>query len=213
MKEQRETRKAERTEPRLRILPLLLEGEEAGAVRKRVVVAARAGCATLVQELNVAGVDGEGLVVGAADKLSVADIVGPCGSAVGLAGEGVALRGSVRGPASAERGGGERPEVAALRALGLDDHEVLVESSKGVDLDGLEEVVDGVAHDNRGRGAEVSWEVAQRHAGSVDLAIVTGEEQVHVLAVGNERLVNRSGAAAGDLAREERLGRTPAVGV
>ena len=193
--------------------PLLLHGEETRAVRKGVVVAARAGSATLVQELQVARVDSEGLVVGAADKLSVGDVVGPGGTAVGLAGEGVALRGSVGCPGTVQRGGGEGPEVAALRALGLDHHEVLVEASKSVDLDSLEEVVGGVAHDDCGLGAEASREVAQRHAGAVDLAVVTGEEQVHVLAVGNERLVNRSGAAAGDLAREERLGGTPAVGV
>ena len=51
------------------------------------------------------------------------------------------------------------------------------------------------------------------HAGAVDLAVVAGEEEVHVLAVTNDSLVNGTSAAASDLASEERLSGTPAVGV
>lgn len=188
-------------------------GKETGAVGELVVVATGAGCAALVQQLQVARVDGEGLIVASADKLSVADIVGPRSTAVGLAGEGVALGGSVGGPGSAERGGGERPEETALGAHGLDDHEVLVEAGEGVDLDSLEEVGLGVAHDDGGGGSEAAREVANGHRGAVDLAVVTAEEQVHVLAVTDHGLIDRAGTAAGDGSGEERLDSSPSVGV
>ena len=188
-------------------------GKETGAVRKLVVVATGAGCAALVQQLQVARVDGEGLVVAAADELSVGDVVGPSGTAVGLAGEGVALGGSVGGPGSAERGGGERPEETAAGAHGLDDHEVLVETGEGVDLDSLEEVGLGVAHDDGGGAAKAAREVVQGHRGAVDLAVVTAEEQVHVLAVTDQGLIDGAGATAGDGAGEKRLDSSPSVGV
>jgi len=195
--------------------PLLLEGKETGPVGETVVVATGVGVAALVQQLQVARVDSHGLVVGDLDQVSVGDVVGPGGTAVGLAGEGVLLGSSVGGPAAAEAGGSERAEVAATRADGLDDHEVLLGGSAldGVDLDSLEEVVLGVAHDDGGGSAEVAGEVALGHAGAVDLAVVTGEEQVHVGTVTDQGLVNGTSAGAGDGSREEGLGRTPAVGV
>jgi hypothetical protein len=52
-----------------------------------------------------------------------------------------------------------------------------------VDLDGFEEVVGGVLHDDGGLRAEAAGEVSDGHAGAVDAAVVAGEEQVHVLAV------------------------------
>ncbi|KAI6766029.1 hypothetical protein HG530_007099 [Fusarium avenaceum] len=169
-----------------RASPLLLEGEQTGTVGETVVVGVDAGVATLVEELEVAGVDGEGLVGAGSDELSVADVVGPGGTAVGLAGEGVALGGSVGGP-------------LAVEAVG--------------DLDGLEEVLLGVRHDDLRGGAEAAGEVANGHAGAVDLAVITAEEQVHVLAVSNDGLVNGASAGVGDVAGEESLGSRPAVGV
>lgn len=140
------------------------------------------------------------------------DIVGPGGTAVGLAGEGVALSGGVGGPAAVEAGGSERAEVTAARTHSLNDHEVTA-ALDSVDLNSLEEVVGGVAHDDGGSSAEAAREVALGHAGTVDLAVVTGKEEVHVVGVTNDSLVNSASAAAGDLAGEESLDGTPAVGV
>jgi hypothetical protein len=145
----------------------------------------------------------------------VGDVVGPGSTAVGLAGKGVLLGGGVGGPVAAEAGGGERTEVATSRANSLDDHEVLGGGSAldGVDLDSLEEVVPGVAHDDGGGSAKVAGEVANGHAGAVDLAVVTCEEQVHVLVVTDDGLVNGTSVGTGDLAGEKGLSRTPSVGV
>jgi hypothetical protein len=191
---------------------LLLERKETGSVRELVVVGVLRRVATLVKELEVARVDGEGLVVGGADEFTVADIVGPGGAAVGLAGEGVALGTSLDSPGTVKAVGGQRAEVATLGSHGLNDHEVLVLALEGVDLHGLEEVVGGVGQDGGG-GREVAWEVALRHAGAVDFAVVAGEEEVHVLAVADERLVDGTSAGAGDGARVQRLGRRPTVDV
>lgn len=195
------------------LICLLLEGEQTRAVRKVVVLATNVGVAALVEELEVARVDGEGLVVAGSDQLSVADVVGPGSAAVGLAGEGVALGTGVDGPGAVEAVGGKGAEVTAVLALGLDDHQVLVESLEGVDLHGLEEVVLGVLEDDLGAAAEAAREVADGHAGAVDAAVVAGEEQVHVLAVTNDSLVNGAEGGVGDLAGEERLSSRPAVGV
>lgn len=191
---------------------LLLEGKETGPVGEAVVVATGVGVAALVQQLQVARVDSHGLVVGDLDKVTVGDVVGPGGTAVSLAGEGVGLSGGIGGPVAVEAGGSERAEVTAVSTLGLDDHEVTA-TLDSVDLDGLEEVLGGVAHDDGGGSAEVAREVGLGHAGAVDLAVVTSEEEVHVLAVTNDSLVNSTSAAARDLASEERLSGTPAVGV
>jgi len=101
-----------------------------------------------------------------------------------------------------------------LRADGLDDHEVLVLSSNSVDLHGFEEVVGGVAHDGGVCGAEVTGEVANWHAGAVDLAVVAAEEEIHVLAISDDSLVDGTGTrGVGDLAGEERLCCSPSVSV
>ena len=141
------------------------------------------------------------------------DVIGPGGAAVRLAGEGVLLAGSLRCPGSAEAGGGVRTEVTSLGADGLDDHEVLLLALKGVDLDSLEEVVLSVRHDD-GRGStEVAGEVTLRHRSTVDLAVVTGEKQVHVVGITNNSLVNGTSVRSSDLSREEGLGRSPSVRV
>jgi hypothetical protein len=143
----------------------------------------------------------------------VADVVGPGGTAVSLAGEGAVLVCSLGSPVSAEGGGGVRTEVTALGANGLDQHEILVLALKGVDLYGLEEVVLGVGHDDSGCGTEVTGEVANGHRSTVDLAVVASEEEIHVLAVTDDSLVDRSGVRSSDLSGEKGLCRSPSVHV
>ncbi|KAK8032274.1 hypothetical protein PG990_002008 [Apiospora arundinis] len=175
------------------------------AVWQQVVIAiVRAGVASLVEELDLAGVDGERLVGARADELAVADVVGPRGAAVRLAGEGVALAPGLDRPGAAQVARGEGAEEAALRPDGLDDHEVAL-ARHAVDLHGLEQVVLGVAEDGLVLGAEAAGEVADGHAGAVDLAVVAAEEEVHVLVVADDGLVD--GARVGlDLALEQGLG-------
>ena len=112
---------------------------------------------------------------------------------------------ALRRPRTAQAGGRERAEVAPVRAHRLDDHQVLVLALDLVDLDRLEQVGRRVAHDRRVVRAEAAREVPDRHAGPVDVAVVAGEEQVHVRAVTDQRLVDRAGAGAGDAAGEQRL--------
>lgn len=165
----------------------------------------------MVEELQIARVDSHGLVSVAADQVAVADVVGPRGAAVRLAGEGRALGRGLRRPRAAQAGGRKRAEEPSVRADRLHDHQVLVLTRDGVDLDGLEQVVGRVAeHDGRGR-AEAAGELADRHARPVDLAVVACEEQVHVRAVADERLVDGARAGARDGARPERLRHSPSV--
>src|ERR1051325_6991104 len=89
--------------------------------QEAVVHAVGAGVAPLVEELQVAWVDGLGLVGVGADEVAVADVVGPGGAAVGLAGEGVALGGGLRCPRTAQAAGGEGAEVASVAAHRLDE--------------------------------------------------------------------------------------------
>jgi hypothetical protein len=195
------------------LLDGVLEGKKTRAVRELVVGSSRLGVTSLVKELEVARVDGEGLVSVGADEITVGDIVGPAGARVCLAGEGRALRSSLRSPRTAEGGGGEGTEVTTVGTLGLDDHEVLVLTLEGVDLDSLEEVVGSVAHDDGGGRAEAAGEVADGHAGAVDLTVVAGEEQVHVLAVTDDGLINSTSAGTRDGTSEQRLSSRPAVSV
>jgi len=53
------------------------EGQETRAVWELVVVTTRAGIATLVEELQLASIDGHRLIGVGADQLSVADVVRP----------------------------------------------------------------------------------------------------------------------------------------
>lgn len=167
----------------------------------------------MVEELQVAGVDGEGLVRVVADQITVADVVGPGGAAVGLAGEGLVLGASLHSPLAIEAAGGEGTEVAAGGPDGLDDHQVLVLAVDLVDLDSLEQVVRSVLQDDLGLGAEVAGEVVNGHAGAVDAAIVASEEEIHVGVIADDGLVDDARAGVGDGTREERLRLGPAVGV
>src|SRR5690606_10149920 len=110
---------------------------------------------TLVEELQVARVDGHGLIRIGANQFAMTDVVGPSGAAVCLAGEGVALGCGLRRPRTVQAGGRERTEVSALRANRLDEHEVSVLALELVDLNPLEEVVGRVGHDRRVVRAEV----------------------------------------------------------
>jgi hypothetical protein len=191
----------------------VLEGKETRAVGKEIVRSSRLGVTSLVEELKVARVDGHGLIGVGTDKITVRNVIGPGGTAVGLAGEGVALRSGLRSPGTTERGGGEGAEVAAVGTLCLDDHEILVLALQSVDLDSLEEVVGGIAHDDGGSTSEAAREVANGHAGTVNLAIVAGKEQVHVLAVTNHGLIDGTGARGSNGASEHGLSGRPAVSV
>jgi hypothetical protein len=54
---------------------LRLEGQHTGAVRQKVVIATRAGASSLVQELQVARIDGHRLVGVGANEIPVANVV------------------------------------------------------------------------------------------------------------------------------------------
>lgn len=167
-----------------------LQGQQAGTVRKQVVAWVLARVAALVQQLQVAWVDCHRLVRVRTDDVTVTDVVRPGRTRVCLTGERLALRRRVRRPAATQACRRERAEIAAVRALSLHNHEVLASARNSVDLYGLEEVGRRVRHDHRARRAEATREVADWHAGAVDTAVVASEEQVHVLAVTNDRLVD-----------------------
>ena len=93
----------------------------------------------------------------------------------------------------------------------FNNHEVLVLAFQRVDLNCFKEVVLGSAKDNGGCSTEVAREVANGHAGAVDLAIVSCKEQIHVLAVTNNGLVNGAGVRSGYLSSEEWLRSGPTV--
>src|ERR1035437_6372282 len=112
-----------------------------------VVARAAANLEALVEQLEIAWVDGHGLVGIVANQVPVADVVGPGGAAVGFAGKGIAFRCGIRRPRTTETGCGIRAEVPPVGADRLDDHEVLVLSLERVDLNSLEQVVRGPAHD------------------------------------------------------------------
>jgi len=194
-------------------LPLLLESKDTGTVRQKNVFGVLAGVTSLVEQLQVAGIDSERLISVHTNKLSVTDVVGPGSTAVRLASEWVALCSSIRRPRPAKAAGRERTEVPTLRPNGLDYHQVLVLALYLVHLDSLEQVVGRVGQDDGRRTTEAAREVANRHAGSVNLAVVSSEEQVHVRAVSDQRLVNGTSARAGDGACEQGLGRGPPIGI
>lgn len=72
-------------------------------------------------------------------------------------------------------------------------------------LDCLKKIVGIGAHDGFSGGTEVAWEVPDGHAGAVDHAVVTGEEEVHIFAVADEGLINGPSARVGETARVEGL--------
>jgi hypothetical protein len=172
----------------------------------------RGGGASLVQELEAAGVDRHGLVVGGADEVAVADVVGPSGAAVSLASEGGSLGGGLRRPRAGQARGREGAEVAPIRTDRLDDHEVLALALHRVHLYGLEQVVGRVTQDDGRCRTKAAREIADGHASAVDVAVVTSEEEVHVRAVADEGLVDGAGGARYS-PREERLRRGPPVRV
>lgn len=141
------------------------------------------------------------------------DVVGPGRAAVGFARERCVLVTGLESPFAVETVGGEGAEVPALQTDGFDNHEVLVLALDGVDLYGLEEVLQSVLEDDFVFGAEAGGEIVEGHARAVDSAIVAGEEQVHVLVVADQGLVDDIGLGVRDAAREENLFRPPAVGV
>jgi hypothetical protein len=82
-----------------RLAALALQRQQSRPVRPLAVVAAAgAGCAALVQQLQVARVHREGLVRVDADQVAVADVVGPGGARVGLAGERAVFCRGLRSP-------------------------------------------------------------------------------------------------------------------
>jgi hypothetical protein len=194
-------------------LGLALESKKTRAVREEVIARVRTRVAALVEELEVAWVDREGLVRVRPDDVAVADVIRPGRTRVRLAGERLALRCCLRRPCAAEAGRRERAEETAVRTLSLDDHQVLVLALDGVHLNGLEQVARRVRHDDRAGRAEAAGEVADRHARAVDFAVVAGEEQVHVRAVADERLVDGARAGTGDRAREQCVRAGPPVRV
>lgn len=191
----------------------LLQGQDTGLVWQQVVVTTGGGIAALVQQLQIARVHSKGLVRVTADQIAVADIVGPGGATVGLASEGLVLARCLWSPFTIQAVGREGAEIASVGANGLHDHQILVLATDRVDLDRFEEVVGGVAQDGLGFSAEVAGEVANGHAGAVDLAIVAGEEKVHVGIVADEGLVDRASIRVGDGSREERARRGPPIRV
>ncbi len=191
-----------------------LQRQQARLVRQTIIVAAGPRPA-LVQQLQVARVDGEGLVGAGADEVAVGDVGRPARAAVGLAREGGALARRLRRPGPRQAAGGVGAEVAAVGADRLDEHEVLGGAlpGHGVHLHGLEDVVGSAAEDDGGGCAEVAREVTNGHACAVDLAVVAREEEVHVGAVADDGLVDHAGAGVRDGAGEERLRGRPAVGI
>lgn len=187
----------------------MLQSQQTRSVRQKVIGAPRVSRPSLVQELQVARINRHGLIRIAANQVTVANVVGPSSAAVRLASEGLALTCSLRSPRAAQAVGGEGSEIASICSDGLDDHEILVGARDGVDLNGLKQVVGRIAHDHRRGRAKVAGEVSNRHARPVDFAIVSCEEQVHVGAVANDRLVDS--ARSGDGAGEERLRRRPST--
>jgi hypothetical protein len=172
---------------------LFLQREQARSPRDGVVVArAAADLEALIEHLQIARVDGSGLVGIVPDQIPMADVVGPGGAAVGFAGEGIALGCGQRSPRTSEAGRGEGLEVSPVAPDALDEHEVLVRSLDRVDFYRLEQVVCAHAHDGRVRAAEIAREVSDRHTGSVDASIVPGEEQVCIRAVADHHLVDRT---------------------
>lgn len=144
----------------------------------------------MVQQLQVARIDGLCLIRIATDDISVTDIVGPSSTTVCLSGEWVGFGGSLWSPRAAQAGGSEGTEITTLGSDGLDDHEISVLTLDGVNFDSLEKVVGGVGHDDGECGTEAAWEVSNGHAGAVDSAVVSAEEEIHVGAITDECLID-----------------------
>jgi hypothetical protein len=190
---------------------LSLQRQHTRPIRQLPIIPTRAGRPTLIQQLQIARVDSKRLVRIIPPQIAVGDIIRPGRAAIGFPSKRILLGRSLRGPAAAETGRSERAEVAPVGPDGFDDHEVFLLALEGVDLHGFEEVVCAVRHHGYVVGSKAAREVADGHAGAVDFAVVAAEKQVHVLAVGDERLVDRPCAGARDAAREQRLRGRPRV--
>src|SRR4051812_18595125 len=79
-------------------LDLAIEGQQARPVRQEAVIATGAGGPSLIEKLQIAGIDGHSLIGVVANQIAMADVVGPRGTAVGLAGEGIAFGCGLRRP-------------------------------------------------------------------------------------------------------------------
>lgn len=87
--------------------PLFLESKESWTVWKLVVFRVLVGVTTLVQQLQVAWVNGVCLVSIAGDKLSMTDVVRPASSRIRLAREWSAFSCGVRRPLAIKAGSRE----------------------------------------------------------------------------------------------------------
>jgi hypothetical protein len=192
---------------------LSLQRQNTGPVRKLAVVTTGARRTSLVQQLQVARVNREGLIWVITPQITVTDIVRPRRATVCFTRERVLLRRCLGRPVATQTCRGEGPEVSSVVANRLDNHEVLLLALERVHLHRFEQVVGAIAHHGNVVGSKTTREVADRHAGSVDLAVVAAEEQVHVGRVGNQRLVDWTSAGSGDAAGKKCLRRGPRVAV
>ncbi|KAI6753930.1 hypothetical protein HG530_013106 [Fusarium avenaceum] len=155
----------------------------------------------------------EGLIIVGSNQLTVADIVGPGGARVCLAGKGVAFGASINSPLTIEAIRRKRTEKPSIFTLGLNKHQVFVLSLDGINLNGLEEVIFGILEDNLGTRPEATGEIVDRHARTVDSTIIATEEQIHILAIADNGLIDRTVWCVGNLAGEKSLRFRPAVDV
>ena len=73
----------------------------------------------------------------------------------------------------------------------LTNHQPLALALELVDLDGFEEVLHGVCKNRFRDISKAAREVSERHDRAIDIAIVTSEEEIHVLVVCNDSLIDR----------------------
>lgn len=175
----------------------LLQGKNSWLPGQEVVVTIAVGVMALVEKLEVARIDRHGLIRVVANQVTMTDVVGPGGATVGFAREGLIFTCRLGCPLSAETAGREGAEITMSGGTDrLDDHEVLavtLAAVDGVHLDRLEQIVGRAAEDLLVLAAEASGEVIDRHAGSVDLAIVAGKEKIHIRIITNHSLINGTG--------------------
>jgi hypothetical protein len=120
--------------------------------------------------------------------------------------------------------------IPSIGTLSFDNHEILVQPLERVHLNGLEQVVRSVGHGYCRGGAEATGEVANGLLSAVDLAVVAGKEEVHVLhalsvseaqawvlgrkaylTITDQSLINRPRATSRDRPTKQRLRSTPPI--
>lgn len=84
-----------------------LQSEHTRLPRKGIVLATGLRVSALVEELQIAWVDGHRLVRVGADQIAVTNVVGPGCTTVSLSGERLALARCLRGPRASEAARGE----------------------------------------------------------------------------------------------------------